>query len=143
MRLLARHDFPETSSGRVPPATFGPFIDLFAARACDSSALPWKPSMEADVDVNNTLEPALIDRPAPANDESPLPCGTRWRRRGAPTEAREHVELPLEPESASDAGPDAGATAEPQLAPRDAELWLLARRTQGAALRLDFELRTA
>ena len=26
---------------------------------------------------------------------------------------------------------------------RDAELWLLARRTQGAALRLDFELRTA
>jgi hypothetical protein len=35
------------------------------------------------------------------------------------------------------------APAEPQLATRDIELWLLARRTQGAALRLDFELRTA
>jgi hypothetical protein len=33
--------------------------------------------------------------------------------------------------------------AEPQQAPRDIELWLLARRAQGAALRLDFELRTA
>jgi hypothetical protein len=32
---------------------------------------------------------------------------------------------------------------EPQQAPRDIELWLLARRAQGAALRLDFELRTA
>jgi len=101
--------------------------------------------MEADVDVNNTLEPALIDRPAPANDESPLPCGARWRQRAAPSETREHVELPLVPESesADDAGLDGSATAEPQLAPRDAELWLLARRTQGAALRLDFELRTA
>jgi len=99
--------------------------------------------MEADVDVNNTLEPALIDRPAPANDESPLPCGARWRQRGAPIETHEHVELPLAPESPDDAGPEGGASAGPQLAPRDAELWLLARRTQGAALRLDFELRTA
>lgn len=32
---------------------------------------------------------------------------------------------------------------EPQPAPRDIELWLLARRAQGAALQLDFELRTA
>ena len=37
----------------------------------------------------------------------------------------------------------AGPGARPERAPRDAELWLLARRTQGAALRLDFELRTA
>jgi len=35
------------------------------------------------------------------------------------------------------------ATAAPQLASRDIELWLLARRTRGAALSLDFELRTA
>ncbi|HEY9026865.1 MAG TPA: hypothetical protein VIP05_21410 [Burkholderiaceae bacterium] len=35
------------------------------------------------------------------------------------------------------------ATAAPQLASRDIELWLLARRTRGAALSLGFELRTA
>ena len=91
------------------------------------------------MDVNNTLEPALIDRPLPANDTPALPCGARWRRRGTAIETREHVELPLgEPDA--DAAPTAP---DPQLAPRDAELWLLARRTQGAALRLDFELRTA
>ena len=77
MRLLARRDIQETSSRQVPPATFGPFIDLFAVRACGGSALPWEPSTEADVDVNNTLEPALFDRPAPAIDESPLPCAAR------------------------------------------------------------------
>ena len=70
MRLLARRDIHETSSRQVPPVTFGPFIGLFAARARGGSDLPWKPSTEADVDVNNTLEPALIDRPAPAIDES-------------------------------------------------------------------------
>jgi hypothetical protein len=96
--------------------------------------------MEADVDVNNTLEPAITHRPAPASDESDPSCDARWRRRAAPPETREHVELPLDP---GEAGLDAAAAAEPQLAPRDAELWLLARRTQGAALRLDFELRTA
>jgi len=96
--------------------------------------------MEADVDVNNTLEPAITHGPAPASDESDPPCDARWRRRAAPSETREHVELPLDTDGA---GPDAAAAAEPQLAPRDAELWLLARRTQGAALRLDFELRTA
>jgi hypothetical protein len=35
------------------------------------------------------------------------------------------------------------AEAEPQRAPRDIELWLLARHAQGATLSLDFELRTA
>ena len=49
---------------------------------------------------------------------------------------------PAGTESATDAAaPD--APVEPQQAPRDTELWLLARRAQGAALRLDFELRTA
>ncbi|MFL6679886.1 MAG: hypothetical protein ACJ8IK_16220 [Burkholderiaceae bacterium] len=41
-----------------------------------------------------------------------------------------------------DADSDLGGDA-PQRAPRDIELWLLARRAQGAAVRLDFELRTA
>ena len=92
------------------------------------------------MDANNTLEPAIAHRLAPANDEHALPCGARWRRRAAPAETHEHVELPLGQDE-----PDLGtATAcDPQLAPRDAELWLLARQTQGAALRLAFELRTA
>ena len=91
------------------------------------------------MDVNNTLEPALIVRPLPANDESALPCGARWRRRETASES-EYVELPL---GEDEAERSAIATPLPQLAPRDAELWLLARRTQGAALRLAFELRTA
>ena len=94
------------------------------------------------MDVNNTLEPALIVRPSPAHDESAPPCGARWRRREAALEPQEHVELPLgEPGLEADAQ-TVSATPLPQLAPRDAELWLLARRTQGAALRMAFELRT-
>ena len=88
------------------------------------------------MDVNNALEPAVAHRPLPTGDDPALPADARWRQRAAGTaiaETREHVELPLRE-------PD---TAEPEYAPRDAELWLLARRTQGAAVRLDFELRTA
>ena len=92
------------------------------------------------MDVNNTLEPALARRPAPAHDESAAPCGARWRRRAALVEAHEHVELPLGDDAADR---ECVAAPPPELAPRDAELWLLARRTQGAALRLAFELRTA
>ena len=140
MRHLARHDTATTSSGLSPPAAFMLFIGQFAARYLRTSALPWKPSTEADVDVNNTLQPAIADRPTPANDRTALACGARWRRRSAAIETVEHVELPLVDD------PEAGADTSrmlPQLAPRDAELWLLARRTQGAALRLDFELRSA
>lgn len=148
MRRLARRATVATSAAAVSPVTFEPFIGLFAARACSGSALPWKPSTEADVDADNSLETAIpLDtnarRPAPANDESASPCGARWRRRGVPIETREHVELPLAEDVADDADPDPVASAEPQLAPRDAELWSLAHRTHGAALRLDFELRTA
>ena len=70
---------------------------------------------------------------------TPLPeptGGARWRLRAGAAESREHVDLPL------DAPPDDLAGA-PQRPLRDAELWLLARRTQGAALRVDFELRTS
>ena len=95
------------------------------------------------MDVNNALEPAVAHRPPPAGDDTPPPREARWRQRGAAVavdigaaDHREHVDLP--PDSA-DVDPDCP---EPELAPRDAELWLLARRTQGAALRLDFELRT-
>ena len=93
--------------------------------------------MEADVEDHNSLETAVAHRPLPIRDDAAPSGEARWRQRdvtraGAPT--REHVGLPLD-ESA------AGAC-EPQHAPRDAELWQLARRTQGAMLRLDFELRT-
>ena len=89
------------------------------------------------MDVNNALEPAIAHRPPPTGDDPALPHEARWRQRGGPVAAgtREHVDLPLD-------GPEPGPT-EPEHAPRDAQLWLLARRTQGAALRLDFELRTA
>jgi septal ring factor EnvC (AmiA/AmiB activator) len=88
------------------------------------------------VDANTALEPALAHRLPPAGDDPALPADPRWRLRGPgarAAETREHVELPL----------DATDAESPQRAPRDAELWLLARRTHGAALRLDFELRSA
>ncbi len=94
------------------------------------------------MDVNNALEPAIANRLLPADGNTALPCGARWRRRGAPSETHEHVELPLGDGVAEDAATACAAPA-PELAPRDAELWLLARRTHGAALRLAFELRTA
>jgi len=97
------------------------------------------------VDVNNALEPTVAHRPLPAGDDPALPLDARWRQRTAApaAETREHVELPLD---GVDAAADAARSAdpgEPRHALRDAELWLLARRTQGAALRLDFELRSA
>ena len=67
-----------SSGGRLPPVTSGPFIGQFAARAWRHSDLPWKPSLEADVDVNNTLEPAITHRSTPASDEADLPCDARW-----------------------------------------------------------------
>jgi len=66
------------------------------------------------------------------------------------TDPAQHANLPLEalpgPEGPSHLEADDAAvavSADPQRAPRDIELWLIARRAQGAALRLDFELRTA
>lgn len=102
------------------------------------------------MDVNNALEPTVAHRPLPAGDDPALPADARWRRRCAVAPAAEthgHVELPLDgADAAADLAADAARDAdpgEPQHALRDAELWLLARRTQGAALRLDFELRSA
>ena len=94
------------------------------------------------MDANNALQPAVADRLSPASDSPTPPCGARWRQREAPRESREHVELPLDAaDGDSDGGADSTPTA-PERPLRDAELWLLARRGQGAALRLDFELRT-
>ena len=93
------------------------------------------------MDVNTALEPAIAHRPPPAGHDPALPPDPRWRSRGPgspATDTREHIELPLDGAARDD---DATADA-PEHAPRDAELWLLARRTQGAALRLDFELRS-
>lgn len=76
------------------------------------------------------------------------PAGTRDRVDG--DDAAQRADLPAEtvpePDAASSLAPDDAAVAagtDPQRAPRDIELWLLARRAQGAALRLDFELCTA
>ena len=80
------------------------------------------------MDADDTLDPALAHRPPPVGGDPAPPGDARWRLRGAATGDP--------PQGEND--PDA-----PEHAPRDAELWLLARRTQGAALRLDFELRTA
>ena len=95
------------------------------------------------MDVYNALEPVVAHRPLPAGDDIALPRDARWRQRDAAVAAgigvaenREHVDLPLDGTAAAQSQP------EPEHAQRDAELWLLARRTQGAALRLDFELRT-
>ena len=95
--------------------------------------------MEADVDVNNALEPPIAHRPESVSDGCPPPCGARWRQREGAGEDRAHIELPLE---AADGDATASGPA-PQQALHDADLWLLARRAQGAALRLAFELRTA
>ena len=92
------------------------------------------------MDAHNTLEPAIAQRPQ-TEPELAAPASqahdARWRQRAAAA-SREHV----------DPAPDAPATSPlpdetPQRALRDVELWLLARRSQGAVLRLDFELRTS
>ncbi len=78
-------------------------------------------------------------------------CAARWRQREATGDADEHAEPPPAGAIAhldTDAGETAGTADDPASADapvratRDAELWLLARRSQGAALRVDFELRT-
>ena len=91
------------------------------------------------MDVNNALEPAPLHRPASADEGPALTRAARWRQRAGAAESREHVELPLDP---ADDGVQTAAAA-PQRALHDDALWLLARRGQGAALQLDFELRTA
>ena len=94
------------------------------------------------MDANNALEPAVADRLSPASDPPTLPCGARWRRREAPRASHEHVELPLDAAAGHGGDKLDLPPAAPERALRDAELWELARRGQGAALRLDFELRT-
>jgi hypothetical protein len=121
------------------PLAQRPFIDPFDARDPGTSALPWKPATEADVDVNNAQEPALAHRP-PSADEAPAqPCAARWRQREGAADSLGHDEPPLAAVQAH-ANPTAS---EPRRALHDADLWQLARRAQGATLQLDFELRTA
>ena len=85
------------------------------------------------MDTDPSLAPAMTPRP-PAIP----PCPARWRQRDGTANDTEHVDLPL-----ADARAELPSADEPQRPARDAELWVLARRGQGAALRIDFELRTA
>lgn len=93
------------------------------------------------MDAHNTLEPAIAQRPQ-SGPALALPArhsrDGRWRQRAGATDSGEHADLPLD-------GAAAGAVPDdsPQSALRDDDLWLLARRSHGAALRLDFELRTS
>ena len=92
------------------------------------------------MDIENAPQTALADKPRPPGDPRDLHEGARWRQRPAAGQAE-----PSAPPAEID-GDRAAAPATPpapQRASRDIELWLLARRAQGAALRLDFELRTA
>jgi hypothetical protein len=119
------------------------------------------------VDAHNSLESAITARPQPGPVlafPARHPLDARWRQRTAGVErfdsadSREHVDLPLDAPATGAATATATATATaasaspapaacaapddpPQRALRDDELWLLARRSHGAALRLDFELR--
>jgi hypothetical protein len=131
-----------SGGGRVepvpPPASSTPFIGPFAAGGRLSSALPWKPSMEADVDTDNPLVPAVAAHSQPLAGPAAAARGARWRQRDVTGASRQHVDLPLD-EPGTAAPPDDA----PQHALHDAELWQLARRANGATLRLDFELRTA
>ncbi|HYP31361.1 MAG TPA: hypothetical protein VES00_05800 [Burkholderiaceae bacterium] len=85
------------------------------------------PSASADAPAGVTTPPDIDIEPAPAPD-----VAAAFDTPSADARAGDH--------RATDA---AATPSEPQLAARDTELWLLARRAQGAALRLDFELRTA
>ena len=102
------------------------------------------------MDVKTALESPVAARPLTAADDPPLPCAVRWRRRpgtpgddgsGAPAAQTRGTTLADSP--LPDATPAMPDHAVPGQAHRDAELWQLARRSQGATLRLEFELRTA
>ena len=94
--------------------------------------------MEADVDIENATETTLADNTPPPGDGAVRPEGGRWRQRPATRQAQA-----ADPPGEGDGAAAPGTACAPQRATRDIELWLLARRAQGAALRLDFELRTA
>ena len=90
------------------------------------------------MDIENAPETALADNPPPPGDGAVPPEGARWRQRPAARQAPAAA-----PPGEGDGATTPGTACAPQRATRDIELWLLARRAQGAALRLDFELRTA
>jgi len=115
--------------------------------------------VDADADVDGDKE-ADADADANARAGSRVAAGAHAHARANAAHGAgiAHIDSRADALTASasaDIGadaPDASSTAaaaptpdsdDPQRAPRDIELWLLARRAQGAALRLDFELRTA
>jgi hypothetical protein len=88
------------------------------------------------VDIENASQTALADNASPPGAFAAPPAGARWRQRRAVGQVDEG------PHGRAATVGDAAAPAAPQRATRDIELWLLARRARGAALRLEFELRT-
>lgn len=98
------------------------------------------------MDTDSSQAPTLASRPPAIPD-----CPARWRQRPASAAAREPghpapsdqaAASPADAPPSADPASAAPASADPQRPARDAELWLLARRSHGAALRVDFELRT-
>ena len=90
------------------------------------------------MDIENAPETALADKPSPPGDLAAAPEGARWRQRPVAERAAS-----ASPSDDVEPATDTATAPKPQRAPRDIELRMLARRAQGAALRLDFELRTA
>lgn len=88
------------------------------------------------MDIEHTPQTALAENPSPG-DLAALPEAARWRQRQAANQVSGEG-----PQGFAAMAGDAGTAPVPQRATRDIELWLLARRARGAALRLDFELRT-
>jgi len=81
-------------------------------------------------------DPSLASAPPSVQPDVPA-SAARWRQRDVADTSPAHADL--RPDAPPDTRPPADA---PERAGRDAELWLLARRSHGAALRVDLLLRT-
>jgi hypothetical protein len=119
----------------------GPPLDAGATRGTVHAGSPEEPDIPlAAAGVRDAADAStLAQTPSArdlADDGGAVP---RTDRAGESVQEAEAGSTPRdEPEESA-----AMARTGPQRAPRDGELWLLARRAQGAALQLDFELRTA
>jgi hypothetical protein len=137
-RAPAAHADPDSSLEAGTVATAAARVDDMAA-VVDASGLQNPSPTIVAASIENALHQRDVGDFAEGIDGGDaLDADERSERTGDAGD----VEGPLA------SGPDADQAprptdAEPQLAPRDVELWLLARRAHGAALRLDFELRTA
>ena len=134
---------PETALADKPLPTGDPLVSSEGAR--------WRQRRVAQAAEATTPHDGRDPPVVPAMSAGPSGAAgpTETSRPSEPAESVEPTERldlsrPSEfAESAGLPGPSAPpASSSPQRAARDVELWLLARRAQGAALRFDFELRT-